>query len=430
MLDDLREKIKKWEKRPYIDKHSDTSRFLLMVLIKEEPLTLKELEERVFLFISQFGLEHGQKRYQNHREAFDVAAEIEHLMRKGMVVLTHNAYELTEKGRERAVESTESIERGAQWVRKNLLSPGATARNTVIADFFLALLKLAAGFISGSVGLLADGADAAVDTVSASIVWIGIKMKREQVGTIVIIIMMGVTGVSVGYESVTKIANAILATLEPMSRPYLVIGVEGVALIAAAILCFYQGFMGKKFGSLALISQSIDSKNHIYVAAAVIAGAFFSIFGIHYVDAIIGVYISFKILKDGIGLLREVISLAKGEETDFSKYEVFFEKRWRRGSQDSFRFWILYSLREKSLERDELIRVLEGTFKQTYIPLLSEFGFAAAEGFDFEKEFDTLVQPLLDETLLTVKGNTFMITKSGRQYADTVLRSMRYHQLA
>lgn len=364
MLDDLREKIKKWKKRPYIDRHSDTSRFLLMVLIKEGPLTLKELEKRLFLFISQFGLEHGQKRYQNHREAFDVTAEIEQLVRKGMVVLTRDAYELTEKGREIAVESTESIERGAQWVRKNLLSPDATARNTVIADFFLALLKLAAGFISGSVGLLADGADAAVDTVSASIVWIGIKMKREQVGTIVIIAMMGVTGVSVGYESVTKIADAILATLEPMSRPYLVIGVEGVALIAGVILCFYQGFVGKRYGSLALISQSIDSKNHIYVATAVIAGAFFSIFGIHYVDAIIGIYISFEILKDGIGLSREVISLTKGEKTDFSKYELFFEKRWRRGSQDSFRFWILYSLREKSLERDELIRVLEGTLSR------------------------------------------------------------------
>jgi len=40
-------------------------------------------------------------------------------------------------------------------------------------------MKLLAGFLSGSVGLIADGADATVDTVSASLVWIGIKYKKE-----------------------------------------------------------------------------------------------------------------------------------------------------------------------------------------------------------------------------------------------------------
>jgi len=41
-------------------------------------------------------------------------------------------------------------------------------------------MKLAAGFLSGSVGLVADGADAAIETASASLVWIRIKCKKEE----------------------------------------------------------------------------------------------------------------------------------------------------------------------------------------------------------------------------------------------------------
>ena len=100
-----------------------------------------------------------------------------------------------------------------------MLSPTAAARNTVIADFFLAVMKLSAGLFSASVGLIADGADAAIDTVSASVVWAGIKFKKEFLGTLIVISMMFLTAISVGYESVTKIVDAITATIPPISLP-------------------------------------------------------------------------------------------------------------------------------------------------------------------------------------------------------------------
>jgi len=423
MLDNLREMIKEWKESPHLREHSDSGRFVLIALLKEGPLTLKELEEKSFIFISQFGLPRKtQKESRIHKE-FDITVEIKNLLEKEMIILKENKYELTETGKKIAAESARLIERGAQWVKKNILNPSATARNTVIADFFLAFLKLLTGFVSGSCGLVADGADAAVDTGSASIVWVGMKVKKELIGTLAIITMMVVTGASIGYESVATVADFIAGTVEPLSRPYLVIGVESIALLVAVFLCLYQGFVGKKYGSLALISQSIDSKNHIYVAVIVIAGAVFSILGIYFVDALIGIYISFKILKDGFELLKEVISSVKGEETDFSKYKLLFEKYWRISTQDSFRIWILYSLKEKSMKKHELITGLEKTFKRTYIPILSEFEFTAAEGFDFTKKFDSLVQPLLDENMAAKKDGTFVITRTGRQYVNTTLKS-------
>ncbi|MFW6117088.1 MAG: hypothetical protein ACOC6G_00710 [Thermoproteota archaeon] len=96
------------------------------------------------------------------------------------------------------------MERTAEWMESQLLSPTAAARNTVVADFFLAVMKVLTGVFTGSVGLMADGADAAIDTFSASVVWMGIKFEREFLGSLVIISMMFLTAISVGYESITK----------------------------------------------------------------------------------------------------------------------------------------------------------------------------------------------------------------------------------
>ena len=44
-------------------------------------------------------------------------------------------------------------------------------------------------------------------------------------------------------------------------------------------------------------------------------------FGIHFVGALIGGFVAFRILKDAVKLLHEAIFSMKGEEADFSKYK-------------------------------------------------------------------------------------------------------------
>lgn len=439
--------------------HGDYYRFILMALLKEGPLSLKELEKRTFAFVyhfhgfgyslheevekkvssflSRFGYQPQEdssakmkKWREKHEEQIDVELECSDLIEKGLLRLNEESkYELTEKGREEAQKSAKEMEKAAKLMEGQLLSPTAAARNTVIADFFLAVMKVLTGFFSGSVGLIADGADAAIDTASASVVWIGIKFKKEFLGTLIIISMMFITAVSVGYESITKIMDAITAAISPISMPHLVIVIEGIALIAAVILYFYQRYVGKRNGSLALISQSVDSKNHIYVAAVVIVGAIFSIFGIHFVDAFIGAFIAVRIFVDGFGLSKEVFFSIKGEETDFSKYEMPLEKHWHLSKLETFRTWVLYSIKEDNLNtKDELVSSLERTFKPGYIPILSEFRFSLGEGFDFEKEFDNIIKPLLDEKFLIKKGGKLVLTQDGKNRVDRVFKSMRYHQ--
>ncbi|MEA2021783.1 MAG: cation diffusion facilitator family transporter [Candidatus Caldatribacteriota bacterium] len=423
----------------------DTYKFILMALLKEGPLDFKGLEERLTIFLNQFMIlgysivpskfwldedSRHRRRDRKPKKDFDVGIECEDLIKKNKIILNKdNKYELSEKGKEEAIEITKHIEKSASRLEKNLLHPTAAARNTIVIDLFLAIMKLVAGFLSGSVGLIADGADAAIDTASAAVVWIGIKFKKEFLGTLIIILMMFITAVSVGYESINKVAQFITGIVSPITMPYLVIVVEGIALICAVLLFFYQRFVGKRNGSLALISQSIDSKNHIYVAGTIIVGAIFSIFGIHFIDALIGAFIAIRIFIDGIELSKEAISSIRGEETDFSKYEIPLEKHWHLGKVESFKIWILYSIKKDNLtSKEEIINSLEETYKPQYIPILSEFKFNLGEGFDFEEKFNDLITPLLDKKLLVKEDNKFIITKAGKDRVDKVFKSMRFHQ--
>lgn len=179
---------------------------------------------------------------------------------------------------------------------------GEVARNTILADFCLASMKILVGMLSGSVGILADGADSAIDTASAAAVSVGLRMKKQ---TIMLIAMMLVCAAGIGYDSATKLIAAAGGTLSPISRPYLVIGAETVALFSAVFLYLYQRAAGRRNGSLTLMSQSVDSKNHVFVSIGVICGAALSILGTRYVDALIGGVIALDFLRAAIGLYRK-----------------------------------------------------------------------------------------------------------------------------
>ena len=201
-----------------------------------------------------------------------------------------------------------------------------------------------------------------------------------------------------------------------------------VSLISAVMLTFYQRYVGKSNGNLALISQPVDSKNHIYVAGVVIFGAIFSTVGIHFVDPLIGVYIAVRILKDAITLAGEAISSLKGKETDFSAYRMPFEKHYRGYKTESFRSWILYSILEDGLKTgEELMASLEKVFKPKYVPILREFGYSLGEGIDFKAEFNNLVNPLIDKGYMVRDGDSFELTPSGKRAIERWIREMRFY---
>lgn len=419
---------KNWDDRDYGNIH----RIVLLVLLKEGPLTLNELEKKTSSLSAHYSLpSEVRERREKHRSKrkTDLPTACSTLVDWKYLCLTQDEkYTLTDAGKAQAERTAKAMDKGAVLLEKQLLSPQATARNTLIAYFCLSALKLTAGLFGGSVGLIADGADTSVDTASAGVVWVGIKLKKEMIGTIAILVLMFATAASLFYASAASIVENINGTFLPMSAPYIVIIVEVIAMLSAFAFSLYQRFVGRRSRSLALISQSIDSKNSVYSAAAVIAGAVFSLFGIYWVDAIVGGFIALRITRDGLGLTRQAINSMKGKEPDFSKFKLPFEEQIGIKRMETFRNWILYSMHKEDLHtKQEIIGSLERTFRPKYMPALFA-EFAVGKKFDFESNFSELMTPLLQEEYLEENEGAFVLTDKGKGYIKNMLSSARYHQ--
>jgi hypothetical protein len=296
----------------------------------------------------------------------------------------------------------------------------------------LTIIKLSAGLLSGSVGLIADGVDSVVDSVSAAVVWLGVRSSRELLANFVTVLMMFVAAATVGYESVNRILAITAATTSSISMPLVVIVVEAVALAFSLVLSVYQRVVGRSRGSLTLVSQSVDSRNHVYVAASVILGAILSMAGVYFVDALVGAFVAARIFFDALGLLKDALSQARGKGVDLSKYQVPLERPYKAGRGETLRTWILYLMKEDGLTtKEEIVESMDGILKiGKDLPFVSEFGLSPRSALDFGREFDALIMGLVEIGLVRKDGERFLLTTAGRSRVDRVFRSLRYQEEA
>lgn len=428
-------------------------KFLMMAILKDGPLNIWKLSEKSILFISLIWYQQLPDKGQGFIERLffklsrlrsqvedgkagetihGTHAELNNLKERGWVKLNSNdEYELTEEGLNQAHKYQEDMNKEAASLDSEL-SPSNTAKNTTYLDAFLALLKLGSGLISGSMGLIADGTDATMDTVEAVMVWLGIKYHRENLSTLLVIFGLFVASISVGYDSITHLLASLAGNAEPITLPYLVIAVELIAILAAVFLFYYQRFVGKISNSLTLISQSVDSKNHIYIGFSVIIGAIFAINGIYFVDAVIGLVVAVGIFIDAFGLLREAISARKGAEEDYSnKYKLPLEACWEENKLLAFRNWILYILWiESPKTRDEIVSSLHKAFHpDNYIPVLSELKATCMEVYDFKSKFDILIIPLKKHDLIIEETHQYQLTEKGGKHLKHFISNFKYYDV-
>jgi len=287
---------------------------------------------------------------------------------------------------------------------------------------------LSIGFITGSVGLISNGTDSATDTISAFLVWVGIKFKHESMSTLLVIILLFVASITVGFESLSRIYAALTSTISPIVDPSYVIVIEGLAIFIYAGLYFYQRQVGRASGNLTLISQSVDSKNHIFIASSVVIGAIFSIFGIYYVDAIVGAVVAFRIFTDAVGLLKDAIHSMKGEETDLHKYKTPVGDYVQDGKMKAFRIWVIYAVwSRKIMTKEDIINSLDNMYTKTYIPVLSELNLIPEDKIGFISEFDRIIDPLVKRKFISPDGNNYTVTESGIKHFNDLFRYYDVH---
>ncbi|MBZ9570616.1 cation transporter [Methanobrevibacter sp. TMH8] len=427
-------------------------KFILMALYVEGALSLKQINDKTIIFISSIWYQQWSEKDKSFlNSVIDSIEKARYFFKKGHAnngnkfeaelgkINSHNnfirliefglvekkddkTYKLTEFGHGTGESLVNTMKKRNKEIDKYLFSTNAVARNNIFVDFLLAVLKLSAGFISGSVGLISDGLDAITDTISAFFVWLGIKFHHEFLSTILVIFMLFVAGISATYESISRIIEILNNTVNPINQVPLVVGVETIAILAAIGLFVYQRHIGRSFNNLTIISQSVDSKNHIFIGSAVIIGAVLSLFNIFWVDAIVGIFIGIGILRDAFNLLKDAKSSYEGEKTDFSKYKTVFGDYMNINHLETFRLWILFAIPNKNVNtQEDLIKSFNDMLNDSYIPVISELELLPNKYLDFKNNFDEVINHLIENNWIKKNENRYEITKSGLEHLDIIL---------
>ena len=302
-------------------------------------------------------------------------------------------YEITEKGLDALGKKEKDIER--YYLRH--LSKEACAAYSLWGNVGLSVLEFIIGFLSGSIGLIADAIHTAVDIIASAITWIGIKINKEaQAALIGGIILCGI-GVFIAFTSITKISQPAQIHFQTIALVTIVINIA-----VNAFFSFYKFYVGGRTRSISLVADAYHTKTDIWSSVAVLIGLLGATIGFLVLDAIAGAVVSFFIILGGYELIRESNKVMHGEDPKLEKFSKFLESHLKvlpeRGAFVSLWFFNL----QEMTKQENLERVKKGFGRRYPIRLKDE---------DYERIYAHLGKNCLIES----SQHCFRITEKGRE---------------
>ncbi|MBN1273655.1 MAG: cation transporter [Candidatus Aminicenantes bacterium] len=340
-------------------KHEYGQSWMLAAALLDGPRTIEELEEYYRTMGRRFGVftdlvdreppfrRTEDKKQQKTKMRLNMERSLSILLQRGWAVEKDGTYNVTDEGREEAQLMLNDLERGGRMLEKGT-RPETVSKATLIVHFVLAAVKLPAALLSGSVGLLNDSLDTLMDGVSSLFVFFGIRSGRERLVSYILLLFMMVTGGYTFYKALSRLIHP-----QPLTADLTAFTAVAVSACLCALLWLYQKYSGLKHGCVPLIAQSIDSRNHIIVAGGVAAGLAAAAFKFILLDQIVGIAVSFMIIKGALDLMIDLLRSRGDEELDLSKYG--FSRLGRFRHIQTLR-WLLYEIKKGRITtKDELL---------------------------------------------------------------------------
>jgi hypothetical protein len=328
------------------------------------------------------------KRHRGKIDRRTLDSDLTFAVERGVLEEKDRKFFLTSGGREIA----EHMQKMIPLFMGILYAPNTVSVVTVAVHILLSVLKLIFALISGSAGLIADGIDNSLDTVSSILVWMGIRFDKEKLVSIFIMVMMFVSVGGVALASYNKITNS-----EPIKEGVSAFVVSLVCGIVMLLVSAYQYAVGRRNSNFAILCQAVDSRNHFLVSLLVCSGIILSKLAdtftakwLYYADAAVSIIIGLLILKSVIEL---VVEMAKpsGEELRISHFWGTAQERLKRSL---ILHWLTEQLGEGSLEGG----VLENRFVRHFcqqtpkIVALSGLGYHPDSSADLGRYLELFVK--------------------------------------
>lgn len=195
----------------------------------------------------------------------------------------------------------------------------------IIANIILCSVKFFAGFITGSVSVMADALNNLADAASSVITVIGFKMAGKKPDTnhpfghgrieyltgLLISAFIIVMGYELLKSSLEKIINPETPSYDIMSVIILF-----AAILVKVWLSFFNRKLGKKLSSEAMLATAADSLSDCISTGAVLVGAIiYMVFRLN-VDGYIGALVSLLVLYAGFKAARDTVAPLLGQAPD------------------------------------------------------------------------------------------------------------------
>ncbi len=187
---------------------------------------------------------------------------------------------------------------------------------TLILNIVVAVLKGVTGFLTGSVGMIADGLHSLFDSVSNIIGLISIHFsslppdrkhpyghgKVETVGTLAVGGLLLFTSIEVVREALTRAMEGTVLEVTPV-----MVGVMVVTILINIAVNRYEHRVGNEENSEFLLADAKHTLSDVFVSFSVLVGFLLVIAGFQLGDAAVAVLIGLLIAKMGIGVLRDAV---------------------------------------------------------------------------------------------------------------------------
>jgi len=329
--------------------------------------------------------------WQANNELIDI--NLNKMEDEGLIKYSSDKYKITEKGLDALQKKEEDIKR----YHTRRFSKEACAVYSLWGNVGLSALEFIIGFLSGSIGLIADAIHTAVDIIASAITWIGIKINKEaQAALIGGIILCGI-GAFIAFESITKISQPVEIHFQTIALVTIVVNIA-----VNGFFSFYKFYIGGRTRSISLVADAYHTKTDIWSSVAVLIGLLGATIGFLVLDAIAGAIVSFFIILGGYELIRESNKVMHGEDPKLEKFSKFLESHLEvlpeRGTFVSLWFFNL----QEMTKQENLEQVKKGFGRRFPIGLKDE-------------DYKSIYTHLEKECLIESSQDSFRITEKGRK---------------
>lgn len=219
------------------------------------------------------------------------------------------------------------MERSKKIIRTSLIG--------IAVNAILVSVKMAVGVLSGSIAVLLDAVNNLGDALSSVITIIGTKLagrapdkkhpygygRIEYLTSAVIAVIVLTAGVTSFKESVESILHS-----RPASYSAMTLAVIAAAVLVKLVCGLYIKSVGKQIKAQALIASGSDSLFDAMLSFGTLVAAIVSMVWRISLEGILGILISFVILKAGVEMLLETLNSIIGIRADKELAEALKQK--------------------------------------------------------------------------------------------------------